>query len=113
VPIVTVVKNLPAVPTQEVAKQQLAYFMNELVELWMTNHGTFVAGLKFHYLAFPPGAFAPAKAGVVRDATAFEKAPGAVRWAFAMTDETPPKGTPREYGLWTLKPDPNFFPDGV
>ncbi|MDQ6526877.1 hypothetical protein RB608_24875 [Nocardioides sp. LHD-245] len=106
-------KNLPTEPTTEVAKQQLALFMTELLELWVANHGTFLAGLKFHYLAFPPGAYAPSKAGVVRDATAFEKGAGQVRWAFAMTDDTPPPDTPREYGLWTLKPDPSFFPDGV
>jgi hypothetical protein len=112
-PIVTVVKKLPAEPTREVAQQQLQYFMQELYTLWMERHGRFIAGIKFHFLAFPPGAYAPAEDGIVHDATAFEREPRRVRWAFAMTNETPPRGTPREYGLWTMQPDPNFFPDGV
>lgn len=109
----TVVKNLPAEPTNEIAKQQLQRFMTELMELWSEHHGTFIAGLTFYFMAFPPGAYAPSKRGVVRDATAFQKAPGSVRWAFAMTSDRPARDTPREYGLWMLKPDANFFPDGV
>jgi hypothetical protein len=112
-PIVTIIKKLPAEPTLEVAKQQIGLYMGELIGLWMEHHGRFIAGIRFSFLAFPPGAWAPAKAGVVRDATAFETSAGTVRWAFAVTDEKVPADTPREYGLWSIKPDPDFFPPGV
>lgn len=112
-PIVTVVKSLPSAPTNEVAKQQMRFYVAELFELWSKHVGRFIAGKRFYVMAFPPGAYAPSKSGVIRDATAFVKAPGTVPWAFAITDEKPPRGTPREYGLWTFDPDPDFFPDGV
>lgn len=112
--IVTIIKCIPSPPaTKDERRYVAAMYMQELLGLWMEKHGAFIAGKRFHFLTFPPGAYTPAEGGVIRDATAFERGDGNVRWAIAVTDERPPPGTPPEYAAADLEPDPSFFPPGV
>jgi hypothetical protein len=104
--MVSIIKNLPSRPTKDAAKQIIGAHTDELYSLFDEHFGLDGREDKpWFWLSFPPGEFPQSKAGVVRNATAFEKAPaGSTPWAFALSDDPAHERTP--WCLWVLRPSP-------